>query len=591
MKDKNYKLKDKSNISDVEENEKFSFLTCKTLWNDFDDTLPLQSSKTGEMHYENVTYEEYYFSGRKTASGRVRIYGLYVTPTGGESKSALLYIPEITEKMSYEAINKYAKLGYSVLAVDLYGKREGAENFTVYPNDVNFANYESRGNSMDKIEKSARETSWYEWVAVCKYSLKFLRETNGIEKVGVMGIKTGANIAWQLAATEDDLACAVMLFGGGWTAYKGIPYFSHKELIMDEERWHYLSAIDAHAYAPYVRCPVLYLTSTNSEVADFDRVNITLSRVNKEVERVFNFAPAFNVYLDNFCKKDVELFFKKYFDGKEVQFAAAPELEISQDDNYLTLSVKFFEPTRVSECRVFINEGVIEPELRNWEVCDPFYDDEESGQLTVSESFGSEATRKFSHVLNGEAKEVFAFAVVRYRNGGALSSYLTYKKLAPSNSAPKSSNLVYTSKDKLEGLAFYDKNIEDKKDVFVDENELITLVEGPNGIYGAYSRYGLISYKLNEPGCKVHESSLVNMDVYASEFCVMRLILMCKTDDGVTEYYYYSEVKASKIWKGITASLSEFKTADGKAVKDYESVFALRIESDGKFAVNNILLL
>ena len=347
-----------------------SFLTPISLWKDFDKSQPLQPSKINEVKYDNVVYTEYYFSGRKTEGGKVRIFSMFVTPDDGGNGNFILYIPQISEKMGYQSVNEYVKLGYSVLAVDIYGKRDGAENFTVYPEDVYYANYDYRGRRMDFVHESAQKTCWFEWVAVCKYGLVFLRSVNKDAKIGVVGVKDGANIAWQLAATEDDLACAIMMFGAGWNAYRGIPKFSDEDIIMDEERRRYIAAVDAHAYAQYVKCPILYLTATNSQAFDFDRANDTLSRISDGIPYVFNFAPTYNIYLDGYCKADAELFLGKYLRGDRFDFPTRPILNSVQDGNFISFEVDFDKPGEVKECKVFVNEGVLEPALRNWMTCE-----------------------------------------------------------------------------------------------------------------------------------------------------------------------------------------------------------------------------
>ncbi|MBO4262965.1 MAG: hypothetical protein J5903_04195, partial [Clostridia bacterium] len=100
-----------------------NFLTPISLWKDFDKDQPLQASRINEMRYDNIVYAEYYFSGRATKDGRVRIYGSLIYPDDAKSYGSLLYVPDITEKINYESLNGYAKSGYRVLVVDLYGRR------------------------------------------------------------------------------------------------------------------------------------------------------------------------------------------------------------------------------------------------------------------------------------------------------------------------------------------------------------------------------------------------------------------------------------------------------------------------------------
>ena len=225
-----------------------------------------------------------------------------------------------------------------------------------------------------------------------------------------------------------------------------------------------------------------------------------------------------------------------------------------------------------------MNEGVIEPALRNWMRCDQKDDgDIKKGKLT------------FEYVVGGNPKIFFAFAVVRYKDGSSLSSKLICKKT--DGVIPKRANLLYSSLNGLDGITFYDINADGKKDVFVQTDDFIRLVKGAENIYGAYSKYGLISFKFNEPGCKLDENSIVKLDVFASEFCVLKLILMTKTDGGTKEFSYSQEISAGASWRNLTVFISDFKSDEGMIVRDFDSIYALRIESEGKYAVNNILLI
>ena len=556
--------------------EQSVILTPVSLWEGFDASQPTKANMLSEIRYDNVVHRDFFFSGRFVDSERVRIFGTYFTPDDSAAHHCLLYIPDIRERINYEEVIDYVKMGFSVLMVDLYGKRDNAQNYTVYPEAVSYANYETRGRRMDFADDSARETCWYEWVAATRYAITFLLEQNPEEKkVGVIGIKNGANVAWQLAAVDDRVQCAVFMFGAGWSAYKGINKFSDTDVVMDEERRKFIAAVDAHAYAQYVRCPVLFLTSTNSTEFDFDRSLDTLSRISADVPYSFNFSPGFNVYLDDYCKKDAELFLYRQFDIKKYVFPKCPEVTIEQDGNFLALTLDYSDELKIESAKVYINEGVINPAIRNWNSCD-FVGDDEFGKM------------KYEYVANGGTKNVFAFAIVRYKNGITLSSKLAYKKIEAASA--KKSNLIYSSRDGLDGITFYDKNASEKS-IFVDEGKFLELCKGADGIYGAYSHCGLISYKFSEPCCTADEGSILELDFFTSEFCVIKLVFMVNTPSGIKEFAYSLDMKSRSIWQNVIIRIGEFKSAEGMSIRNYKDIFALRIESDGKYVVNNILLI
>ncbi|MBO4263026.1 MAG: dienelactone hydrolase family protein [Clostridia bacterium] len=551
------------------------FLTPKSLWEDFDGSEPLKETKIDEMRYNGIVYEKYYFSGRTTETDRVRIFGLYVSPEGGKkNRDAVLYVPDVTEKVAYEVINEYVSMGFSVLTVDLYGKREGEENYTKYPEDVSYANYEERGRHCDFADLTAKETCEYEWTCVLRYALNFIRQKNADAKIGAVGVKMGGNLVWQLAATDDRLSCCAIMFGAGWSAYKGIFRYSEVEIDMNEERRRFIAAVDAHAYAPYVKCPVLFLTSTNSEVYDFDRANDTLSRIKDGVEYRFNFAANYNRYLDEHCKRDLALFLKARLGDGETVFPDAPEIELSQNGNYLTARLSFDASAPVSETKVFVSDGGLDPAHRDWESCDLLSSDGNS--------------EKFGYVLRGGNGFAYAYAAVTYKSGWTASSKVAAIKIT--GITPKRSNLIYSGRDGLEGITFYDKNAE-VKDVFVKREDFIVLTKGADDILGIYSKYGLITYRIGAAAGGFTENSMLKFDVFPFGFASIDLAFLKEEDGKIEKYLYSFELHAGNIWQNKTVKLGEFKSADGMGIKKFDGVFALLIEGDGKFAVNNILVI
>ena len=66
-----------------------TFLTPKTLWENFSADAPLKISKINEVRYDKITYGEYYFSGRDVKGESVRIFGVYATPDEKKKYSAI----------------------------------------------------------------------------------------------------------------------------------------------------------------------------------------------------------------------------------------------------------------------------------------------------------------------------------------------------------------------------------------------------------------------------------------------------------------------------------------------------------------------
>ena len=66
---------------------------------------------------------------------------------------------------------------------------------------------------------------------------------------------------------------------------------------------------------------------------------------------------------------------------------------------------------------------------------------------------------------------------------------------------------------------------------------------------------------------------------------------MQKTAEEFIEYVYTIELNSGDLWKNHVVKMGDFKTAEGRSIRKFEGVYALRIEGEGKYAVNNILLI
>jgi len=120
---------------------------------------------------------------------------------------------------------------------------------------------------------------------------------------------------------------------------------------------------------------------------------------------------------------------------------------------------------------------------------------------------------------------------------------------------------------------------------------MIEMIEGAGGIKGVYSKYGLLSYKFNEHCVILDENSIIKFDIFNVEFCNLNLCLMTKTDDVVTEYIYNLDVKAGSIWQNFNINVLDFKSKEGLGIRKFDKIYCFKIESDSKFAVNNIIVI
>lgn len=125
---------------------------------------------------------------------------------------------------------------------------------------------------------------------------------------------------------------------------------------MDEERYRFLGGVDAQAYAPYVKCPVLMLCSTNDERFDADRAFDTFARINPGQEKTFYFSARYNGHIGNTALGDLDLFTDKYLKGREVFMPAPVDISIEEDGGELVAKICFDKNGEADYCEVFMAE-------------------------------------------------------------------------------------------------------------------------------------------------------------------------------------------------------------------------------------------
>ena len=553
-------------------NFKNSLLTPISLWSDFDDSLPLKSTTVSKMKVDGAIISEVYFSGRAVGNERVRIFGYYSVPDDITPKGAILYIPNDNEKIGSDTFKEFLSVGYAVLAIDVYGKREGSVNHSEYPTAVYYANVVNAGRRKDFVDESAKETCWYEWVAVGRYAVKYLKEI-GFDSICLAGNKIGANVGWQIAAFDKRVTCFIAMFGAGWTAYKNVCKFDEnaKEPIeADDSSRKYVAAVDAHAYAPYVRCPILYLTSTNSTFFDFDRAGDTLSRVNDDVPCFTAYSVGYDAHLSESAKIDVLAFLETYIGKKSQIRPKHVDLVCTQEGDKLRFEADYGNLKAKNIC-VYVNEGVKYASKRDWVRYEATED--ELGKRSVLYSIESKGI-------------VFAFCSVEFADGTVFCSKEIFKKVEKTSDKKLSSKLIYSSKKGLNGLTFIDEDA--SISIFADKN--IEEIIGPDGIVGAYSQSGLLSFKLCDPDFSLTDASILKFDAFVNEYCPLTLTLY--EDDGeIKKYSFTQELKSENIWQNILVKISDFKSDVGFVIKNYDKVFAMSIKSDAKFVINNVLII
>lgn len=561
-------------------------VTPIALWRDFDDTLPLKATVLNQSAVNGVMLDEIYFSGRQTKTGRVRIYGVNFRPQNVEITGSVLILNDAFSGIDKSLAMHFAKNGLNVLSVDLRGNAAGEQNYTKYPDDVAYANAKNAGDTFYFCNKGAKETCWYEWVAVAKYALKYLKTSENGVPVTVVGVKHGANVLWQLTMTDGEIKGSVYLFGCGWLAYKGIPKYGDKQIIMNEERYKYLAAVDAQAYAQYAQNKTLYLTALNSGEFDVDRSCDTVLRVPNQEHAFLEFCPNIDEGLSDDLLKTVDEFINSVNASGKFSFKKPPQVKLDVHGDEFCAEVTATAAGNVKNAVCYYAYNAPVPSVRAWLKRDKF-------EKTESEKAGN--VFKFDLPVYGNVDFICAYVEFEYDDGVKLSSKILCEKTDVKSPVPCPAVLYGAG-----GL-----NAEFIECVGGDKTETFEGFDGAN-YREAFASGGVYETKdtpLNIKGVKISgcsaktyavrrltkkptESSVIKFDAYLD--AAADLIITLQTSGG--NFDYKISLPSGKAWQNLTLTAGDFKNADLAAYSG-EELISLKFTVKGAVVINNLLVL
>ncbi len=555
-----------------------NILTPVTLWRDFDEKLPLGTEIVSETVSDGVVCRDLYFYGRKTQQGRVKIYARYVFPAGEDEFPAVMILFEAGFRFDEKLVRMFTENGYGVLCVDYCGGGEGLT--TVYPADVEYATYRNAETALDRCERTAKETCWYEWACVARYAAKFLNTQKEVSLFGALGLRTGGEVLFKIAPYAP-LSCMISVCAAGWLAYRGIDKFSEAsgKQIFDDERHRFIAGIDSQSYAPFVKCPVLLLSAINDKKYNYDRVYDTFRQINPEVEKAILFSSHGNGLIGTHSMTDLMLFLDKYLRDRSVFLPKPISVTAGEDeDGNLIINGTFDAAGEIKEYGIFYSENLTAFKARDWTRV--FGKDEDLDGNVGSVPLG----------LYANSSRALVYAFVNYSNNFSVTSKILevnvtkqYRNIKPH------SRVIYSSQDERNGFSSFRRRTKSIADCFIDGVASdVQLLSGYGGIKGVTAPSGIISYRVGEPRYEPPEGVSFHFDAYAKTDVRLRVAFYTDDEERIG-FYAETFVEGGGKWKSIVLDADDFKAETGASLPDFSEVVSVVFTSDEEVLINNVL--
>ena len=554
-----------------------NILTPLAIWKNFSATSDLAPEILCDYTEEGIRYEEVAFNGRKTDDGTVRIYGVLARSDASPSKFGVIIMADSKSAIRKDLLKFFTDRGYAALQVDYAGEREGVEKFTKYPASVGYANDVKSGRYKYFVDENAEKTSWYEWTAVGIYAKKYLEQRLGGSDIGLIGIRDGGEIAWKLAVAEQ-FSCAVMISACGWKAYEGYGKFENAEPKFDDERYRFVAGIDSQAYAPYVRCPVLMLCTTNDPEFDYDRAYDTFSRINPEYQgqSAITYSVNCDCRVDTKSTQDLFMYLDSFVKGRRVFIPKPVEMGVVVDEkSNLVIKASCDELGILEDCGVYVAEDCAESAYRSW------------AKVPFKRNVNSHEREFFVNIYE-KTKLLFILGYAVYSNGFTVWSKLTVKKISGKfrNSRAKS-RIMYSVKGS-DSFGVGDLAENSVGGVFIVDGCVMPKLVQAQGLNGIYSPCGLYTSRSYSPQFAPDADSILRFDICPDVDGKCAITLDCGKETGV----YRLKVKVvGGVWQKIILESKLFKNADGMPLESFAECRSITLMCGVKYALNNLMWL
>lgn len=554
-----------------------TILTPTAIWKNFTVKDNLSFNVISEEKVNGVIYTRFKLEGREVEDGKVNIYAeLYRKATSKETPAVLL-IEDFVIRDDKTLVKDLLKQGYSVLQIDIAGFSQGKENYTEYPASIEYANYELVKDNILNVERSADTTCWFEWSAVIRYAIKFLKELPLITKVGVVGSGMVATALWQAVAIDYNVDCAVVALNPGWLGYRGAYKFSGVEQQLDDQLYKFIAGIDPQSYVSHISCPTLLLTATNNDEFDCDRAYDTVSRIEKDIYSSVHYSQNHINKINQDAYNNAELFLEKFLlENDEIYLPNDCEIKCEVVDGELDIQVNG-DSEGLKSVTVYIAEQMVKPSLRSWRA------------VTAKKKASGSYVAKY--LPYNKSEMVTVFATLKYSNGFTTCTNVIAKKFSEEEiKVTYKNNIMYSSReDNLASLFTPANTIDVSVGAEMFSKNDVVKKKGPMGIIGITHASGLLTFitcrKKNHP----EDNAIFMLDVYTKNPTQLVVTLTADYFGSKTEYFARIDILGGDIWHNVKIEMNKFKTIDGKVLKGYADIQAVTINTGEEFLINNAL--
>jgi dienelactone hydrolase len=536
--------------------------TPQQVWADFDPAAePLEVEVTRIWREDNLEFRELRFTGMTQGDSKVHVYALYAAPAAGQQLPAVLHIHGGGQTASPEWLRFWGRRGYAALAFDFCGKWPGREKFTDW-GELTQGNMAMPGDKLMAIEPSPRESSWYLWARVSRRALTALAAQDEVdrERLGIFGISVGGSLVWPVAATDSRVKAACAIYGVGYTTYP-VDFSEADPQASDPKTKLWRATMEPESYAPLVRCPLLFLNSTNDHHGRMDPSFLTLEVT---ADCRWAYTPRYRHHILWDQGQDLSLWMDTHLLQKPA-WPRSPAAKVQLSNTGVPqLAVTPDRPAHVERLEIFYAIENTNPINRFWR------------SATVAHS-GDHWTADLP-ILDIH-QPLFAFANVHYQSGVCLSTRLQSSIPAKLGSAVATDRPSLLIDDFSTGIGGW-VTTSTATDPIPPVPALLKAATGPGDLPGVTVSHPitLLTHKIGDPKWRGPEGASLELKVFATAAKDLRLTIKEREmSPGQRAYVAARQLEPAADWQLLRLSVADFRDEKGESPQSWQASQCLEL--------------
>ncbi len=547
------------------------FLTPTVVWEGFNPVKdPLETSTIFSEETDNLISTGTFFTSETVKDGKIRVFmTTSFDKRWKDPRPAVLVISsESTLIEQYTLTKDFVKAGCVVCHIDFNGSFDG-EHHTTFPESLAYCSYPECNNHLSKIDGSARTSPWFQWSKIVRRGISMLADHPAIDenRIGLLGVSKGAQVAWQVAGMDGRVATLVAINGGGYLWRTGSHRFTMGNIPENDEERAFSTGVGAETYARFVSCPTCYVVSSNNSYADVDRAEAILSLVPAKT-KILMISRGTADQITSSVYQSLKKWIKRNL-THDTEPTAMPSLSFEKVGGSLYLVLKCEK--HILSKQISVSYGEPNTAHRFWATL-------EDGQKVGVHEYAYKVPVYDSNEL------ITAFASVSMKDIELSCSPvigIVPSKLGVAENARHSGSgrIAYTGNM---GLGSFSSS---SKEVIIDDDNLLCAT-GPFDINGISVKNGsLVMYNNAREVYSAQRDIIVQCDAYSKE---RRTI----TISAHTEKAVFSasvNLKGGEFWQKVSLTTADFKSVYGKPLSLFSECKKFTFEGAENVVFNNFI--